>query len=193
MTDAPVAVWFRQDLRLEDNPAWAAAARSGRPVLPLFVWAPEDEGAWRPGRASSWWLHLPLAWSRRWRRVGSRWCPVAVFHRPCGGRRGGRWCRAPAARGMSGYGRWRRSMPPRGGSRPPGLRSGRCGRRLQNWEHLFSWREALPSIRSSLCAPAVGQPTKRSALLACLPGAAESAAGPGWARTGSTGGKRDLR
>ncbi|MXW55291.1 MAG: deoxyribodipyrimidine photo-lyase, partial [Gemmatimonadales bacterium] len=33
----PVVVWFRRDLRLHDNPALAAAAKSGRPVVPLFV------------------------------------------------------------------------------------------------------------------------------------------------------------
>ena len=30
-------VWFRQDLRLEDNPALAAAAERGAPVIPLFI------------------------------------------------------------------------------------------------------------------------------------------------------------
>ncbi|MCA9284331.1 MAG: deoxyribodipyrimidine photo-lyase [Phycisphaerales bacterium] len=52
-------VWFRQDLRLDDHPALAAAARRGR-VVPLFVWAPEEEGDWPPGAASRWWLHHSL-------------------------------------------------------------------------------------------------------------------------------------
>lgn len=30
-------VWFRKDLRLEDNPAWSAATSSGEEVVPLFV------------------------------------------------------------------------------------------------------------------------------------------------------------
>ncbi len=58
---APALVWFRQDLRLSDNPALAAAAESGGPVIPVFIWAPEEEGAWRPGAASQWWLHRSLA------------------------------------------------------------------------------------------------------------------------------------
>jgi electron transport complex protein RnfB len=32
---SPVIVWFRQDLRLADNPALSAAAETGRPVIPL--------------------------------------------------------------------------------------------------------------------------------------------------------------
>ena len=54
-------VWFRQDLRLSDNPALAAAIGRGGPVIPVFIWAPEEEGAWPPGAASKWWLDLSLA------------------------------------------------------------------------------------------------------------------------------------
>jgi deoxyribodipyrimidine photo-lyase len=54
---APVLVWFRRDLRLQDNPALSAAARSRHPVLPVFV-LPEDK---RDGAASAWWLHHSLA------------------------------------------------------------------------------------------------------------------------------------
>ena len=54
-------VWFRQDLRLHDNPALAAAVRRGGPVIPVFVWAPEEERPWAPGRASRWWLARSLA------------------------------------------------------------------------------------------------------------------------------------
>lgn len=53
-------VWFRQDLRTEDNPALTAALALGKPVLPIFIWAPEEEGAWAPGGASRWWLHQSL-------------------------------------------------------------------------------------------------------------------------------------
>lgn len=55
-----VLVWFRQDLRLEDNPALAAALQTGKPVIPLYVHAPDEEGAWAPGGASRWWLHHAL-------------------------------------------------------------------------------------------------------------------------------------
>ena len=64
-------VWFRLDLRLTDNPALsAAAARNGR-VLPVFIWAPEEEGDWPPGAASRWWLHQSLrALDTALRRLG---------------------------------------------------------------------------------------------------------------------------
>ncbi|KAK4434202.1 Cryptochrome-1 [Sesamum alatum] len=53
-------VWFRRDLRVEDNPALAAGVRSGA-VVALFVWAPEEEGHYYPGRVSRWWLKQSLA------------------------------------------------------------------------------------------------------------------------------------
>ena len=34
-------VWFRHDLRTDDQPALQAAARSGRPLLGLYVWPNE--------------------------------------------------------------------------------------------------------------------------------------------------------
>jgi len=57
----PAVLWFRQDLRLSDNPALTAALERGSPVIPVFIWAPEEEGAWPPGAASRWWLHGSLA------------------------------------------------------------------------------------------------------------------------------------
>src|ERR1019366_4180980 len=57
---APAIVWLRHDLRLVDNPALHAACRRGGPVVPVFIWAPEEEGAWPPGGASRWWLHQSL-------------------------------------------------------------------------------------------------------------------------------------
>jgi deoxyribodipyrimidine photo-lyase len=52
-------VWFRQDLRLADNPALLAAAGAG-PVIPVYLHTPEEEGAWPLGGASRWWLHQSL-------------------------------------------------------------------------------------------------------------------------------------
>jgi deoxyribodipyrimidine photo-lyase len=52
-------VWFRQDLRIADQPALAAAAELGA-VIPVFIWAPDEEGDWAPGGASRWWLHHSL-------------------------------------------------------------------------------------------------------------------------------------
>jgi len=56
---ATTIVWFRHDLRIDDNPALAAAAGRGK-VVPVFVWAPEEEAPWAPGAASRWWLHRSL-------------------------------------------------------------------------------------------------------------------------------------
>jgi hypothetical protein len=52
-------LWFRRDLRLEDNPALIAAARAGS-VVPVYIWAPEEDGQFRPGRVSRWWLKQSL-------------------------------------------------------------------------------------------------------------------------------------
>lgn len=53
-------VWFRQDLRLSDNPALSYACQHARQVLPIFIWDPESEGHWPAGAASRWWLHHSL-------------------------------------------------------------------------------------------------------------------------------------
>ncbi|KAL8128250.1 hypothetical protein AgCh_014996 [Apium graveolens] len=53
-------VWFRRDLRVEDNPALAAGVRAGA-VIALYVWAPEEEGHYQPGRVSRWWLKQSLS------------------------------------------------------------------------------------------------------------------------------------
>ncbi|HVZ63246.1 MAG TPA: deoxyribodipyrimidine photo-lyase [Lacunisphaera sp.] len=53
-------VWFRQDLRLNDNPALAAAMKRGEAVVPLFVWDEPGAADERPGAASRWWLHHSL-------------------------------------------------------------------------------------------------------------------------------------
>src|ERR1700743_1911737 len=58
---SPIIVWFRQDLRLGDNPALRAAAATGAPILPLFVLDDETTGDWRWGGASRWCLHHSLA------------------------------------------------------------------------------------------------------------------------------------
>lgn len=57
---APNIVWFRQDLRLADNPALTAAARSGPAVLPIFILDENEKAEWGPGSASRWWLHQSL-------------------------------------------------------------------------------------------------------------------------------------
>jgi len=59
-SDSPVIVWFRHDLRLADNPALAAACSLKRPIIPVYIWAQDEEGIWRYGEASMWWLHYSL-------------------------------------------------------------------------------------------------------------------------------------
>ena len=54
-------IWFRQDLRIIDNPAWVRAVDQGKAILPVFIWHPEAGGKWAPGGASRWWLHHALA------------------------------------------------------------------------------------------------------------------------------------
>lgn len=54
-------VLFRRDLRLEDNPAWSAACAENEQLLPVYVHAPQEDGAWSPGAASRWWLHHSLS------------------------------------------------------------------------------------------------------------------------------------
>ena len=55
----PIIMWFRQDLRLADHAALAAAAAAGS-VIPLYILDDETPGVWRMGGASRWWLHRSL-------------------------------------------------------------------------------------------------------------------------------------
>ena len=50
-------VWFRQDLRLSDNPAWAEACRHHDIVIPIYIL---DETTSPLGGAQRWWLHHSL-------------------------------------------------------------------------------------------------------------------------------------
>ena len=59
MTD-PVLLWFRQDLRLRDQPALLAAVEAGA-VIPVYVLDDDTPGEWRIGGAQRWWLHHSLA------------------------------------------------------------------------------------------------------------------------------------
>jgi deoxyribodipyrimidine photo-lyase len=54
-------VWFRDDLRLADNPALKAALDGGYAILPVYIHAPDEEGAWAPGAASNAWRQRSLA------------------------------------------------------------------------------------------------------------------------------------
>lgn len=66
-----VILWFRNDLRLADNPALAHAVERGARVLPLYIQEQDAEDAWTAGAASRWWLHHSLAkLQRRLARLG---------------------------------------------------------------------------------------------------------------------------
>ncbi len=53
-------IWFRQDLRLHDNPALQAAIASKQPVIPIYI-LETGKGPWPLGAASRWWLHHSLS------------------------------------------------------------------------------------------------------------------------------------
>ena len=52
----PAIIWFRQDLRINDNQALNAAIKSGMPILPVYVLDDENAGEWQLGMASRCWL-----------------------------------------------------------------------------------------------------------------------------------------
>lgn len=67
---SPIILWFRRDLRLTDHPALDAAARTGRPVIPVFV---HDEVVEGYGAAPKWRLGLGVeSFAARLGEVGSR-------------------------------------------------------------------------------------------------------------------------
>ena len=59
MIDHTSIHWFRQDLRLIDNPALSAAAKIGD-VLPVYILDDQNAGDSCMGGASRWWLHNSL-------------------------------------------------------------------------------------------------------------------------------------
>jgi deoxyribodipyrimidine photo-lyase len=61
VTDGPAILWFRQDLRLQDNPALHTALVRGTAVIPVFVLDEESAASWKIGGAACWWLHHSLA------------------------------------------------------------------------------------------------------------------------------------
>jgi deoxyribodipyrimidine photo-lyase len=73
MSNSPLLVWFRQDLRLADNPALRDAIATGAPVIPVYVLDDETPGAWAMGGASRWWLRRSLmALAADLAKLGSR-------------------------------------------------------------------------------------------------------------------------
>lgn len=63
MSDAehsPILLWFRKDLRLNDNLALSAAAATGRPVLPVYIHDTTNPDTGPLGGAQAWWLYHSL-------------------------------------------------------------------------------------------------------------------------------------
>jgi deoxyribodipyrimidine photo-lyase len=70
MSDRPLILWFRRDLRLADHPMLAAAVATGRPLVPVFVLDPETEAL---GAAPKWRLGLSVAaFAATLERIGLR-------------------------------------------------------------------------------------------------------------------------
>jgi deoxyribodipyrimidine photo-lyase len=58
MPVAPTILWFRDDLRLTDNAALAAAAKRDAPLVCLYVF--DEDSTRAPGGAARWWLAQSL-------------------------------------------------------------------------------------------------------------------------------------
>ena len=70
MSDKPLILWFRRDLRLGDQPMLSAAVATGRPLIALFILDPETEAI---GAAPKWRLGLAVeAFGTALEAVGSR-------------------------------------------------------------------------------------------------------------------------
>ncbi len=59
MGNTAAIVWLRTDLRIRDNAALITASRQGA-IVPVYIHAPEEEGHWAIGAASTVWLHHSL-------------------------------------------------------------------------------------------------------------------------------------
>ena len=72
-SSSPVLLWFRKDLRLDDNMALLKAVKSGRPIIPLYI-VTDERSPYAPlGAAQRWWLHHSLqGLDHALRKKGSR-------------------------------------------------------------------------------------------------------------------------
>jgi deoxyribodipyrimidine photo-lyase len=59
-TVRPVILWFRRDLRLNDNLALQAALEAGQPVICIYIRENDAAHAGALGSAQGWWLHHSL-------------------------------------------------------------------------------------------------------------------------------------
>ena len=69
----PIVCWLRTDLRVTDNAALLNAARTGRPVVCVFILDEGTPDIRAPGGAKKWWLHHSLqTLSKSIKALGSR-------------------------------------------------------------------------------------------------------------------------
>ncbi len=61
MTQDTALLWFRQDLRLSDNPALNHALENGYAIIPVYILDDENAAEWKIGGAARWWLHQSLS------------------------------------------------------------------------------------------------------------------------------------
>lgn len=54
-------VWFRQDLRLSDNPALFYAAQQNKKIIPLYIYDTTVPAKYKIGAAQCWWLYHSLS------------------------------------------------------------------------------------------------------------------------------------
>ena len=60
MSQPPVILWFRHDLRVSDHALLDTTARHSVPYIPFFILDDRAEGDWPSGGATRWWLHHSL-------------------------------------------------------------------------------------------------------------------------------------
>lgn len=114
MSNAPLLLWFRRDLRLADNPMLTEGLAMGRPVIPVFVLDPETEAI---GAAARWRLGLSLEdFADRLAALGSR----LILRRGAAGAELDRLITETGAAGVM----WSRSYDPATRARDEGVKSG---------------------------------------------------------------------
>ena len=54
-------VWFRYDLRIQDNAALTQAIKQSDKIIPVYIFDSNTSYKWMPGEAQQWWLKKSLA------------------------------------------------------------------------------------------------------------------------------------
>jgi deoxyribodipyrimidine photo-lyase len=75
----PVLVWFRRNLRINDNRPLHSAVEVGRPVVPVYI-LDDSSGLRLPGDGARWWLHGSL--ERLNETLSARGTPLVIRRGP---------------------------------------------------------------------------------------------------------------